>query len=370
MIRIKRLYEEGKEFFAVSDESPFYPDGKGGQLGDRGSIGSAKVLYVKEIDGEIHHKLDRALEPGEYSFEIDQNRRRDIATQHTAQHILSAAFLKIAQAHTLSFHMGEETSTIDLDLPVLTERTMDDVERLANQVVRNCTPVEILYLEREQAEKLSLRKAISEKVGQTVRVVKVDDFDLSACGGFHVDNTGQIGIIKIIDWEKTKGNLTRVYFVAGERALQYFQRSVLVFKNLRRLLTCSMEDLPARIEILIEKIKTVSSQLERLSEEHAEMIKNVLPRKKVKEYEISFYEGFSTVAKALLKNPTTDLLVCRLEEEFVLSSEKLDCAKIVERLKSTLNVPGGGGKKRGSIKVNISMEEFLKILEKALEVIG
>ncbi|MEN3007739.1 alanyl-tRNA editing protein [Pseudothermotoga sp.] len=368
MIRIKKLYEESKEFFAVSDESPFYPDGKGGQLGDRGSIGPAKVLYVKEVNGEIHHKLDRALEPGEYSFEIDQVRRNDIAVQHTAQHILSASFLKLTQAQTLSFHMGEETSTIDLNLPILTERAINDAEQLANQIVRSCTPVEILYLDREQAEKLSLRKAISEKVGQTVRVVKVDDFDLSACGGFHVENTGQIGIVKIIDWEKTKGNLTRVYFVAGERALQYFQKAVFVFKNLRKLLTCSMEDLSIRIETLLEKIKTLSSQLEHLSEEHAEAIKDDLPRKKMKELEVSFYEGFPSVAKALLKSPTTDLLVCRLEGEFALSSEKVDCAQIVERLKIMLNAPGGGGKKRGSIKTNISMEKFLEILEKIMEV--
>jgi len=158
VIKIKRLYEEGKDLFAVSDESPFYPDGKGGQLGDRGTIGPAKVLYVKEVNGEVHHKIDKPIEPGEYDFEIDQARRKDIATQHTAQHILSAAFLKVVQAQTVSFHMGEKTSTIDIDLPVLTERTIEDVERLANEIVKSCVNVEILFVEREEAEKMNLRK--------------------------------------------------------------------------------------------------------------------------------------------------------------------------------------------------------------------
>lgn len=369
MIKIKRLYEKGKELFAVSDESPFYPDGKGGQLGDRGRIGPARVLHVKEVNGEIHHKIDRPIELGEHSYEIDEIRRKDIATQHTAQHILSAAFLKIAQAKTVSFHMGEETSTIDTDLAVLTERTIEDVERLANDVVRNCVDVEIFFTSREEAEKLSLRKAISEKVGETVRVVKIDDFDLSACGGFHVQNTGQIGIIKIIDWEKVKGELTRVYFVAGERALRFFQKYVFVAKNLQRTLTCSLDDVLVRIDNMIEKVKSLSSVVERLSEEHAKAIVNSLPRKKISNHEVVFYEGFPSVAKALLKAPVGDLLVCKLEDEFVLSSEKIDCGQIVSKLKSALNAPGGGGKKRGSIRANLKMEEFLSVLERAMEVV-
>ncbi|WP_448531725.1 alanyl-tRNA editing protein [Pseudothermotoga sp.] len=368
MIKIKRLYEEGKDLFAVSDESPFYPDGKGGQLGDRGSIGPAKVLYVKEVNGEVHHKIDKPIEPREYDFEIDQARRKDIATQHTAQHILSAAFLKIAQAQTVSFHMGEETSTIDTDLAVLTERTVEDVEKLANEVVKSCVDVEILLVDREEAERLNLRKAISEKVGQKVRIVKIQDFDLSACGGFHVKNTGEIGIIKIVDWEKVKQNLTRVHFVAGERALKHFQECVTVTKSLQRTLTCSLRDLPIRIEALIEKIKSVSSLLDRISEEHAQLIAANLPRRKIFGYEVAFYEGFPSVAKALLKQPRADLLVCKLEEEFALSSDGIDCGQIVSKLRSILNVPGGGGKKRGSVKINMDMEEFLNLLEKALEV--
>jgi len=368
VIKIKRLYEEGKDLFAVSDESPFYPDGKGGQLGDRGSIGPAKVLYVKEVNGEVHHKIDRPIEPGEYDFEIDQARRKDIATQHTAQHILSAAFLKVVQAQTVSFHMGEKTSTIDIDLPVLTERTIEDVERLANEVVKSCADVEILFVDREEAEKMSLRKSISEKVGQRVRVVKVQDFDLSACGGFHVANTGEIGIIKIVDWEKVKQHLTRVHFVAGERALKHFQECVFVTKNLQRVLTCSLNDLAIRIEALVEKTRSLSSTLDRLSEEHARFISANLPKRKIFEYEVAFYEGFPTVARALLKQPHADLLVCKLEGEFALSSERIDCGQIVSKLRSILNVPGGGGKKRGSIKISMDMEEFLNLLEKALEV--
>lgn len=368
MIKIKRLYEEGKDFFAVSDESPFYPDGKGGQLGDRGTIGPARVLFVKESGGEIHHKIDRPIEIGEYDFQIDLTRREDIAVQHSAQHILSAAFLKIAQAQTLSFHMGEESSTIDIDSPILTERTIEDVEDLANKIVRSHLNVEILIVDKDEAERMNLRKSISEKVGQNVRIVKIGDFDTAACGGFHVQNTGQIGIIKIIDWEKVKGTLTRVYFVAGARALKHFQKCIFVTKALQKALTCSLEDLGTRVESLIEKVKFLSSQLERLSQEHAEAIKNSLPGREISGYRVSFYEGFDGVAKALLKSHNADLMVCKVEEEFVLSSETLDCAQIVSKLKSVLNAPGGGGKKRGSVKANISMEEFLNALEKAMGV--
>lgn len=164
MIKIKRVYEENGKFFAVSDQSPFYPDGKGGQLGDRGKIGPANVLRVLEgSEQEVVHILDRFIEPGQYDCVIDQSRQRDIATQHTAQHILSACFLTVAQAKTVSFHMGEESSTIDLDMPQLTVETLNAAEELANEIVRKCVTVEILELDREEAQSMHLRKALSKK---------------------------------------------------------------------------------------------------------------------------------------------------------------------------------------------------------------
>ena len=368
VIKIKRVYEENGKFFGVSDQSPFYPDGKGGQLGDRGKIGTANVLGVEETQNEIIHLLDKFIEPGEYNYTIDESRRFDIAVQHTAQHILSASFLKTIQAKTMSFHMGEEFSTIDLDIPQLTLEALEDAESVANQVVRNCLNVQIVEVERSEAESMNLRKSLSEKVGQIVRVVKIDDFDASACAGFHVKNTGEIGVIKIISWEKTKGALTRVYFVAGNRALRDYSKRVLVLRQLSKLLTSSVDEMTIRVEALLNKIRDQASLINRLAEETAKIIANNLPERSVGKYKITTYEGFDDVANALPKYFKSDLLICKTTGGYQFISKDLDCSRLIGYLKERVPGVGGGGAKRGSLKTEVDWQELLSLVEEALGV--
>ncbi|MGB9820975.1 MAG: alanyl-tRNA editing protein [Pseudothermotoga sp.] len=369
MIKLKRVYEENGKFFAVSDESPFYPDGKGGQLGDRGKIGPANVLKVHQInEDQILHVLDRSIEPGEYDYSIDESRRFDIATQHTAQHILSASFLKTSQAKTVSFHMGEEFSTIDLDMPQLTMEALNEAESVANRIIKSCTEVQILELGRNEAEKLNLRKALSEKIGQTVRVVKIGDFDASACAGFHVKNTGEIGIVKVISWEKIKGSLTRVYFVAGERALSDYSERVFVLRELSKLLTSSVNEMVDRVENLIDKIRSQASLINRLAEELSKTIADRLPEKQIGNYKITMYEGFDEVASFLPKYFSSDLLICKTAGGYQFTSKNLDCSRLINYLKERLSGSGGGGAKHGSLKTAAGWQDLLSSIEKALGV--
>ncbi|MEJ5229385.1 MAG: alanyl-tRNA editing protein [Pseudothermotoga sp.] len=369
MINIKRVYEENGSFYALSDESPFYPDGKGGQLGDRGKIGPAQVLKVEERGTEIVHLLDKPIEPGEYECDVDESRRLDIATQHTAQHILSAAFLKAVQAKTVSFHMGEEFSTIDLDLPQLTVEALEEAETLANKIVRSCVEVQIIHTDRETAEKMNLRKSLSDKVGERVRIVKIGDFDRSACSGFHVKNTGEIGMVKVVAWEKTKGTLTRVYFLAGDRTLRDYAKKVLVLRELSKLLTSSVDEMKERVFGLLEKIKDQASLINRLAEELAKSICNTLPVQQVGRYKVCFYEGFDEVANALAKYFTTDLLICKTSQGYQFVSKELDCSKLISKLKETLFCTGGGGARRGMLKSDVSWNELLLLIQRELEVL-
>ncbi len=370
MIKIKKIYEENGKFLAVSDQSPFYPDGKGGQLGDRGKIGSANVIGVKETDdNQIIHILDKFIEPGEYDYAIDESRRLDIAVQHTAQHILSASFLKAVQAQTMSFHMGEEFSTIDLDMPQITPEALWEVELLANQTVRNCLQVQIMELERNEAQTINLRKSLSDKVGQIVRVVKIGDFDVSACAGFHVKNTGEIGVVKVIFWEKTKSALTRVYFVAGDRALRDYSKRVLVLRQLSRLLTSSVDEMVVRVEGLLNKIKDQTSTVNRLAEEMAKIISEQLPQQQMGKYRVTIYEGFDDVANVLPKYFKSDLLICKTAEGYQFASKDIDCSKIINYLKERLGSTGGGGTKRGSLRTDADWKDLLLLVEKAMEVL-
>ena len=371
-LRLESVEERNGKIVGISSESPFYPDGKGGQLGDRGLIGGVRVLGVFERGGKVHHVLERRLEPGEYEFEIDLKRREEIARQHTAQHVLSAAFLKVAEIDTLSFHMGEEYSTVDLGVEILLDDVVLEVENMANEIVLQDRPVKIQIFDREELEGMPLRKPVSPKVRGPVRVVEIEGFDLSACGGFHVSRTGQIGCVKIIDWEKVKGSMTRVYFVAGMRALRSFQKLVSRFKDLSRILTSSVDEMPSRVSNLISDVRECRSKLERVSRDLAGRILEDLVSDAVEVggIKILIYEGPEELREHVLKNGLElkdTLVIAKSEGGYDLASSVLNVGELVKELKESLGGRGGGGEKRGRLKVEVPIEEFMKALINILE---
>ena len=202
--------------FVVLDQSAFYPT-TGGQPHDTGTLSDRQVVDVieRESDGAVLHVLDAPLAAGaQVSGSVDWARRLDHMQQHTGQHVLSAAFVRLFEIATVSFHLGTELSTIDLTGTPGAE-VIARAEDEANRVVWENRPVSIRFVGAEEAAKLPLRK---EPVrGGTLRLIEIEDFDLSACGGTHVTRTGAIGIIAVQGWERYKGG-TRVSFVCGGRA--------------------------------------------------------------------------------------------------------------------------------------------------------
>jgi alanyl-tRNA synthetase len=247
---------------AVLDRTAFYPT-SGGQPFDTGTINGVPVTQVEEDDaGEILHVLDRAIEPGPVQGEIDWDRRFDHMQQHTGQHVLSAAFDRVCGAPTVSFHLGVERSTIDLSR----EPRPDEIaaaEREANRVVWEDRPVSIRFAAADEAASMALRKQ-SRREGE-LRLIDVDGFDLSACGGTHVLRTGAIGIIAVSGWERFKGGL-RVEFVCGGRALMAFRSLRDIVSTAARALTVHPADLPASIERLQSDSKEHARTLKRLQE--------------------------------------------------------------------------------------------------------
>jgi len=369
---IEEVLEDREGFAGVSSSSPFHPDGKGGQLGDRGKIGGVPVKRVIQKKGKILHILPERIEPGEYEVEIDEARRNDIAQQHTAQHILSAAFVKIADIETVSFHMGEDFSTIDLEAAPILKEVMDEAEDLANEVVLEDRRVIEHIVSREEAQKMGLRKPLSEKVRGDVRIIEVESFDLSACGGFHVDKTGKIGLIKIIDWEKVKGSLTRVYFVAGERALKEFRKRVDLVKELSSMLTTSVDEMKARIENIVQDARRKSSLLEKVSEDYAKILSNELIQNAIQVGDVKVipYDGYQSVGKFLFKYlvdlPET-LLVVKVSGGYEIGSKALDVGDLIKKLNSLIGSKGGGGKNRGRIATEISLQKFIESLRQILK---
>jgi alanyl-tRNA synthetase len=250
----------------VLDRTAFYPE-SGGQPADRGTLSDVPVVDVVDEDDRIAHIVERQLDGPSVKGRIDWERRFDHMQQHTGQHILSAAFEKVGQYKTVSFHLGSEVSTIDLDSDRLSRRQMDEAEDLANQVIFETREVRITFASAEKAAELGLRKP-TEREGE-VRLVEVRDFDRSACGGTHVSNTGAVGMILVRKFERLKG-LTRVEFVCGRRALRAARGDYSTLTEAARLFSGALENVPTLISKQGEELRAALRAREKLVKRLAE----------------------------------------------------------------------------------------------------
>ena len=202
---------------AVLDRSAFYPEG-GGQPGDRGTLGGARVLDTQERQGEVLHIVDQAVS-GEVDAEIDWTRRFDHMQQHHGQHLLSAAFDKL-EAPTVSFHLGDRTCTIDLDAP-LGKLDLRQAEAMANDSIWRDLPVIARDFTGEERSRLPLRK---EPV-KGDRVVVVEGVDASPCGGTHPRRTGEVGCIAVLRAQRWGEGKARIEFVCGNRVVKLLREA-------------------------------------------------------------------------------------------------------------------------------------------------
>ena len=247
--------ENNNSTWAVKlDRTAFYPT-SGGQPFDTGriitesksgvSLESAVEDVFEDEHGEIWHRVSKVVPPGaDVRGLIDFERRRDHIQQHTGQHLLSAAFIQLLNAKTVSFHLGEQISTIDLDVQSIAHPDLVRVERLANEIIAEDRPIAVRYASREQAQQMGVRK-LPEREGE-IRLIDIHDFDLNACGGTHARSTGQIGGLLLRRTEKVKQGV-RVEFVCGMRAAAAARRDFELLSEAAALYPCAPADLAANI---------------------------------------------------------------------------------------------------------------------------
>jgi alanyl-tRNA synthetase len=272
----------------ILDRTAFYPT-SGGQIHDTGQIvavtsssssqevgdraaGSMLVTEVAESEnGEIVHYLEapvKDLQPGmRVRGEIDPVRRQDHMRQHSAQHVLSAAFVRLFNLPTVSFHMAEEYCSIDLDTPWLGKDQAESAERLANQIVLENRSVTIRFVGREQAVQLGLRK-LPPAAREKLRLIDISDFDLTACGGTHVNQTGQIGAILLRKTEKVRQGY-RVEFVAGRRAVSTARRDFSALTEAAAFFSAGIYDVPHQVGKALDDIRSLRQGREQSLEELA-----------------------------------------------------------------------------------------------------
>ena len=298
--------------YVIISETAFYPTG-GGQPCDIGSLNDISVVNVEIIDGEIRHFLAEPLDSQsiEVKGSINWRRRFDHMQQHAGQHILSAAFAELFQMQTVSFHLGKETATIDLDTTEVTAEQLKKVEELANQIILENRAIETKWVTENELTQYKLRKATSIK--EDIRLVIIPDFDYNACGGTHPSSTGQVGSIKILQTEKQKRHI-RVEFVCGKRVLTQLDRKQDVLLSLISKLSSPEEKLVDTANNLLHTNKN----LEKLLNEHKQ--------------ELLKFE-----AKELLKQSINDIVGVTFENRTIQDLQRL-ARFLVEESPSSLCV--------------------------------
>ncbi len=250
--------EQEKDYWKVTlDQTAFFPEG-GGQAGDTGYLGEIEVFDTHEKNGEIWHYTRQPLEIGaEVKGVLDWKKRFSRMQQHSGEHIVSGLIHTRFGYNNVGFHLGEEEVTMDFNGPITKEELLE-IETAANQVVFGNVPIQISYPSREELEILDYRSKI-EIEGQ-VRIVTIPDVDVCACCAPHVNNTGEIGLIKLTNVQSHRGGV-RVNLLAGDRALCDYREKETSVKAVSVLLSAKEAVVADAVERLKQENFRLTGQL-------------------------------------------------------------------------------------------------------------
>ena len=255
----------------VLDRTLFYPEG-GGQLGDQGVLGGANVVDTRVENGVIVHLTDRAVSKGQASGEVDWNRRRQLMDHHTAVHIVGGSARALLGPHVWQAGSNKGERYARIDLTHYSRLSRDDLERIedyANEIVASNTTVEKIVLPRSQADEIfgfELYQGGPPKHTE-IRVIKIGDHDVQACGGTHHDKAGEIGEIRIIRSSQVQDGVERLQIVAGETSREHARAQESLLNESSDVLGVSPEDLPIAVQRFFDEWKTQQKKIESLEAE-------------------------------------------------------------------------------------------------------
>ena len=331
------------------DKTAFYPT-SGGQMNDRGRIDDINVLDVIIEDDNIWHVLEKELtDKNRVECNIDWPRRFDFMQQHTGFHILAQSFLRILSAETVSSHLGEEMSTIDVNIDNISWDAVEKVEKLANSVIWENRPVHIVWADEKDLDNPMLRK-VPENHAKP-RLIEIENFDLDPCGGTHVSLTGQVGLVKILSFERIRGYL-RFNFVAGERAVSTFRKYFNDMQSLCKIMTTGPDEIVDSINKLSVDYKSLFKQNQDLEKtindfytkglleqaKESSVIYSIIPNKNI--------DALRKMAGALVKQSSSVFLLGSNDEKaavvFASARNDLNLKDIFTETMDCINGRGGG----------------------------
>lgn len=345
--QIEEVIETENKFFVILKETAFYPEG-GGQPADTGTIDGIDVLDVQIKNEQIYHLVERKPVNTHVECELNWNRRFDHMQQHTAQHLLSAVLEEQYNIPTVSFHLGKDYTTIDVDTPELNTEQIDKIEHICNTYIMKNLEIKTYFTTHEDVNKFPLRKL--PKVTGAIRIVEIARIDFSACAGTHVQRTGELSNFKIVKTEKHRGQ-TRVFFLSGWRAIDDYQTSHSILDDLSNHFKTKKQQLQDRISKLELEKKAVNRELETLKAEnnafHAEQILAEHNEKVISlKFEEKTMKDLSTLAKYILqKSSLVILFSSEIDKKLLLQHNgefPFHCGKLLRETIQEFEGKGGG----------------------------
>ncbi|OMD94976.1 hydrolase [Paenibacillus odorifer] len=348
--RVTETIEREDGLYVLLEETAFYPHG-GGQPCDLGAIQGIPVLDVISEEEFVLHKLERLPNEESVTCQIDWNRRFDHMQQHSGQHLLSAVCLEKHNFMTLSFHLGEDYCTIDIEVPELSADQLYSIEREVNRQIYLNHNILSYFVTGEEASQLKLVK--QPKVTENIRIVEIKDVEYNACGGTHVSSTGEIGIIKLLKAEKIKAN-TRIYFKCGYRALEEFNTSLQILGTLSSKFNTGKDEIIDRIEKWENEQKLLQAEIYLLKEKNDDYVVQELLNEQAGKMIAQVFEDKSLKDLQSLANKLTSkcdlpvLLATSAENKVVFAqngSTEISCGAFFKAHLGSYNGKGGGSDK-------------------------
>lgn len=347
------VIEKNNLYYVSLDKTAFFPGG-GGQHCDLGYIDNHKVIDIVEENGEIYHVTQtKPIKIHRVNCKIDWDRRLDGMQQHLSQHVLSGCFFKLFNANTVSIHLGNEISTVDIQ-GYLDEESIRKAERMANEIIYQNIGVNFLTPSKKELKKLNLRRDLPN-TNEQIRVVQIGDLDINACCGVHPSRTLDLQAIKIKRWEKHKG-ATRIEYLAGKRAIEdYFKKDD--FRNqICKFLNCGEQDAINSVNKLSNELKACKDENRQIKIEISDyQIKDMIMSAEnlgdisviTKIYESGDLKHISKIAEKIVLNDNMIVLLGVKNEEkanlIFAASKNINSISMSDLLKDAITLIDGRG---------------------------
>lgn len=354
--------EKDGSFFVVLDKTAFFPEG-GGQAPDKGTINGVNVLDVQEKDGIVYHKTEKVFNTGDaVCCELDWELRFERMQSHAGEHVVSGVVHSLFGYDNVGFHMSEKTMTVDFSGP-LTADDIAKVELESNKAIYKNAPITASYPTKDELAATDYRSKIEPRDG--IRLITIEGIDCCACCAPHPAFTGEIGVIKIIDFCPHKKG-TRIEMVAGINAFLDYSALHTSVKQVMNLLSAKRDSIAVSVEKLQETANNLKSENGKMSRKLA--LASLSPvTVNGCAYAINenmSYDDLRECANNLIENGTRKCILLSKSDEnnyiYVVSSAENDVRNLVSELNSAFSGKGGGKDNYAQGKLSASSEDELK----------